>query len=166
MRVCLLVYSLMCVLTFDCEKAGLLDTWHHMKRMFKVWCLKMDLLQTSRKLTSSRTRTFGISLYTTCIRMHAHTQRNTNIWGHTVSIKCWHLSPINHPLVTTGHFHELHNTAACGTLALWDKVRHCVSACVSQPCQPLSLPSILLCHCISQNPFFNWPKSPSTSATK
>lgn len=77
-----------------------------------------------------------------------YTEEHEYLRSYTVSIKCWHLSPVNHPLVTTGHFHELHNTAACGTLALWDKIWHCVSACASQPCQPLSLLSILLCHTV------------------
>lgn len=148
-----LVYCTMCVLTPDGKTAGLLDAWHHLRRMFKVWCVKKDLLQTSRKLTSSSTRTFGISLYTICIRGHA--EEHIHLRSHTMSIKCCHLSPINHLLQTTGPFHDLYNTAACGTLALWDKIRHRARACASQPCQPLSLPSILLCHCISRNPFFN-----------
>lgn len=45
-----LVCFLMCVLTSDSETAGVPDAWHHLRRMFKVWCVKKDLLQMPRNV--------------------------------------------------------------------------------------------------------------------
>lgn len=35
-----------------------------------------------------------IILYTDCIRRH--TEKHIHLRSHTVSVNCWHLSPINH----------------------------------------------------------------------